>query len=85
MSTTVAKWSEGLSNRVSLIIRGYIDHMRFAAYMVVSCIKFFSYSFGSTLYHSIYGCKFCMLLPNFVNYVLLLLCIHNVMFMYSYC
>jgi len=28
---------------------------------------------------------FCMLLLNFVNYVLLLLCIHNLMFMYSYC
>jgi len=26
-----------------------------------------SYSFGSILYHCIYGCMFCMVLFNFVN------------------
>ena len=43
VSTSVVKWSEGLSNRVCLIVRRYVVHMRFSAYMAVRFVIFFSY------------------------------------------
>jgi hypothetical protein len=63
------KSSEGLSNRVTIIIRYvYIGHMKFAACMAGSFIRLFSFFLGggSILYNCTYGCTFCMLLFNFV-------------------
>jgi len=51
-----------------------VEIMKFACCL---CARFvyhiLSYSYGSILYHCIYGCMFCMHLFNFVNYVFLLL------------
>jgi len=41
VSTSVVKRSEDVSNRLSIIIRKYVDHIRFVAYMFALLITFF--------------------------------------------
>ena len=58
--------------------------MKFAVYMAFPLSHSFIF-FWLHFYHSIYGCMLCMLLFNFINYVVILLCfcILIVMFIYS--
>ena len=69
VSTSVVKWNEGLCNRVS-IIRRYIDHMKFAAYMAVWFFNIFYIPLVLFLCH----CVLCVLLFNFVNFAFFLSC-----------
>ena len=41
MLISVEKWSEGLNNKVCIIIKRYVDQAKFAACMDISFVTFF--------------------------------------------
>jgi hypothetical protein len=71
VSTSVVKCSEDLSNRVSNIIRRYIDHMKFAAWWLFrlrySFIFFWLHSLSFYMYSY---CYVFLLLCTFCYYVM---------------
>jgi len=76
-STSAVKWNEGLSNRVSIIIRRYIQ--------ITWSFLFLSHSFVSIFCHFIDGCMFGMSLFNSINWEFLLLSLCLLIVIYVLC
>jgi len=73
-------WSRNLVNEEALAHWGLLCQKQ-QQYRPYEVLLLLSYSFGSIVYHCLYGCMFCTLLFNFVCCVFLLLC----MFRSGYC
>ena len=68
------KWSEGLRNRVSIIIKIYIDHTKFCCFFHIILVLL-----CSIIYKVV--CFVCFYLILFIC----ILCILIIVLMYSYC
>jgi len=75
VSTGVVKWSDFLNNRVSISIRRYIDHMKFAACVVVSFITYWLYFVS--LYMWLYVLYASVVFCKGVFYVCIVLCMFH--------